>query len=695
MSRTVPTARPVAHTLWASFAVPLACLLVSGVVGAIGLAVGVRGFEDLTRREVPLLTTNAEILQALTDAESAERGFLITADPAFLEPYEPARATFYERLEAASGLSDAGPLAPLFAAQHAAGAAWFEFGDAVIELRRSDAAAAFALAQTGAGRDRFEAFREVSTQTEVAIRDELAARLAHARTTAAVAGFVLGSLVLVALIGGAQVALRATRTVTQPLDRLVEVLRRLRSADYDARFVQGGPAEIAAVGEAVNQLATAAGELTRSQEKRLEVGRQVRQVSSTLHRLLGVQPVVDAVVDELGRSFGGRAVVRRIAGQDQRILAQWCADGVPELSTTGGLDYPATLLDLVVAAANGPQGAAVIADVATDERLDTESAGFLAGTGVRAALTSAVRTGSGAILVVAVHDLSGSRDWSESDVALFEGLVREAATALANAAVFENQHRVVERLEQLDRDKTTFMSNVSHELRTPLTSIMGYLELLQDGDAGELSRDQLGLLGTIDRNSKRLLDLIEDLLILSRIEGGMFTMDQAPVEVASALQEVLTSLRPQYRSRSVDLVVEAAPDLGTVVGDERQLERVLLNLLSNAVKFTAPGGRVVVEGRIDGAVVEVSVADNGIGIPHDEQHRLFERFFRSSTAQAQAIQGTGLGLAISKTIVERHGGTLHAASTPDVGTTFVVRFPLVDASSMEGTASCLSSAHSS
>lgn len=259
--------------------------------------------------------------------------------------------------------------------------------------------------------------------------------------------------------------------------------------------------------------------------------------------------------------------------------------------------------------------------------------------------------------------------------------IRALATAV-NRLADENQRsaqeraEIVQRLEELDRQKSEFVSTVSHELRTPLTSIIGYLEMLQDGDAGAMNDEQLELLAVGQRNAGRLLALIEDLLTLSRIESGQLRRDVTPVDVATLVSGVADELRPRVSGRNLALVIEAEP--AVVHGDREHLERVLFNLVGNALKFTPAGGRVAVTARREDDEVVLAVCDSGIGIPADEVAHLFERFFRASTATQRAIPGTGLGLAITELLVQQHGGRIEVASEVGVGTTFTVRLPAPD-----------------
>jgi PAS domain S-box-containing protein len=242
----------------------------------------------------------------------------------------------------------------------------------------------------------------------------------------------------------------------------------------------------------------------------------------------------------------------------------------------------------------------------------------------------------------------------------------------------ENEHASVARLREVTRVKQELVTNVSHELRTPITSISGYAELLADGALGDLSGDQREVVLRIDRNSRRLIRLVEDLLTLSRLESGGLVLHRAPTDLSAVVREVALLLEEPLRPRSLDLALHV-PDVPLVLrADAHELERVLVNLVGNAIKFTPDGGRVDVtlEAGDDEAVI--TVADTGLGIAADEQEQLFGRFFRASAAIDNAIQGSGLGLSIAHAIVTAHGGTISVASEPGEGTTMTIRLPRDD-----------------
>jgi PAS domain S-box-containing protein len=243
-------------------------------------------------------------------------------------------------------------------------------------------------------------------------------------------------------------------------------------------------------------------------------------------------------------------------------------------------------------------------------------------------------------------------------------------------AALDKERTAVERLRSLDQAKNEFVSTVSHELRTPVTSIVGYTEMMSDGSIVDPLPEQLPLLETINRNGQRLISMINDLLMLSGLDSETVHWRHDPVDLAATIGPIEEAIRPLLHGRRLTLEVDRPGVPVPVLGDRAQLERVMINLLSNAVKFTEDDGTIGFGvGVVDDHAV-ITVRDTGIGIPTDEQADLFQRFFRSSTAQTRQIQGTGLGLSIVAAIVSGHGGTIEVESSHLQGSTFTVKLPL-------------------
>ena len=302
----------------------------------------------------------------------------------------------------------------------------------------------------------------------------------------------------------------------------------------------------------------------------------------------------------------------------------------------------------------------------------------------RAALRTVLRTGEPATVEFRLPD--STRGWRALEANVTDlrddrhvrGIVLNARDVTERNRIeaereglLEQELQANERLRELDRLKDGFVALVSHEVRTPLTSILGYLELLSDQ---ELTEEQRLYTNIIDRNSNRLLRLINDLLFIAQIEDGQLTVEHDRVDLGAIIAEALAAAAPTAAAGEVELDGDCSASL-TIVGDGGRLAQLLDNLISNAIKFTPAGGRVDVTASSSADSVWLEVRDTGIGISAEDQERLFNKFFRTRVATKASIQGTGLGLAISRAIVQAHGGTISVESVEGGGTTFRVELP--------------------
>ncbi|MCW2819491.1 MAG: hypothetical protein JWR42_2278 [Marmoricola sp.] len=340
------------------------------------------------------------------------------------------------------------------------------------------------------------------------------------------------------------------------------------------------------------------------------------------------------------------------------------------------VELPEPLTALLLDSAQQLQ-ALQVADVTDDARLGTEGAADLVrALGVRALAAVPVAVGEevvGWLLLQSVRP----RAWQQRELALCQGVARDLVVSLVQVQAYEQQRESLRQLEELDRAKDAFISTVSHELRTPLTSIAGYVELLNDGGMGPLDAGVSEGIAIIERNVGRLSSLVEDLLTLSAYDADQVQLDLLPVALGPLVEECRAALAPAAAAAGVRVDLEVPADLPDGVLDRAQIERVVLNLLDNAVKFSRRGGSVVARLSAQGRDVVLEVEDHGIGIPADEQHHLFTRFYRSSLSVADEVQGTGLGLSLVRSVVEWHDGVVEVASVEGEGTTVTVRLPAV------------------
>jgi GAF domain-containing protein len=259
-------------------------------------------------------------------------------------------------------------------------------------------------------------------------------------------------------------------------------------------------------------------------------------------------------------------------------------------------------------------------------------------------------------------------------VELLQTFASHAAVAVENARLFREIADKSAELEVASQHKSEFLANMSHELRTPLNAIIGYSELLEE-EAGDLDGGRLVPdLQKIATAAKHQLSLINDILDLSKIEAGRMELEAADFDLPGAIDNALTLVRERATRRGITLGRAIDDGVGIIRGDERKVKQVLLNLLSNAIKFTPEGGRIDVRAAANGGLVEVSVADTGVGIAPEDQEAVFEEFRQVGTADKK-VEGTGLGLALARRFVELHGGRIWVKSEVGQGSTFTFTLP--------------------
>ncbi|MBG0831903.1 PAS domain S-box protein [Planomonospora sp. ID67723] len=250
---------------------------------------------------------------------------------------------------------------------------------------------------------------------------------------------------------------------------------------------------------------------------------------------------------------------------------------------------------------------------------------------------------------------------------------RRAERALREA--YAQEQAAVARLKELDRTKDKFIETVGHELRTPLVSILGYLELLTFGNDDLPAGQRMRMLRAMTHNAMRLQRLVEDLLAVNTVAGGNLTVNPAPVGVGEIIDEAVQLASAETRSCDHRVQVDVDAVLPPVHADRGLLVRAVNALLSNAVKFSTTGTPITVSASATDDGVAIAVSDAGAGLGADELPRVFDRFYRTPSASAAAIQGIGLGLSIAKAIAEAHGGTITATSVPGQGSTFTLLLP--------------------
>ncbi len=274
--------------------------------------------------------------------------------------------------------------------------------------------------------------------------------------------------------------------------------------------------------------------------------------------------------------------------------------------------------------------------------------------------------------------------FTDDDFAFIQRLVEHAAVAIDNA-------RLIQGIEQANRDKTQFISTVAHELKNPMTSIRGYTDLLKGGQVGEVTDMQVQFLGTIRSNVDRMTRLVSDLSDMARIETGHMRLEMSPISVKDVIDDTVRGMQSQIEEKNQTLNLDVPEDLPKIFADQTRMIQVMTNLVSNAYKYTPEGGEIWVGAALETEETDTNgkreivhhwVKDTGIGMDEEELGNLFQKFYRTQRGKGMA-QGTGLGLNITKNLVESHGGRIWVESTVGEGTSFHYTIPIATGSEEE------------
>ncbi len=570
------------------------------------------------QRAEQTVVVGTQIEKLVLDLETGTRGYVITRDPSFLQPWREAQRDLPAKSRLLKRLAPAAWTIELDRQWRAYLAQWSE---PLVRLTAANPRAAGARIAEGGGKRRIDVIRHL-VDRELQLTEARAARDRHQvaderryGVAIGVAGILVTILLFIASIG------YFLRAAIAPIRRIAAATEEVAAGGVGVEVPEEGAGEVGLLAASFNEMSRS---LSRQQ-------RELAEQNVDLGRLANVlRAVLDSTVDGilLSDAEGNVQLANRPVITLTRDLGMSFEGTVVErlLSVEGRMADPEKYRRAMERLRENPE------EPTFDEFEDSVSGRVFQG------FTAPVLDDGDGFL---------GRIWTLRDV---------------------TQER------ELDRLKDDFVATVSHELRTPLTSMMGFLEMIREGEAGELTDEQKRFLAIVYRSSERLQRLVGDLLFVARLDANGLQLHFAPVDLGEIVRDAVESSGALARSRELDLRVELSA-LPIVTGDRERLSQLIGNLISNAIKFTPAGGRVTVRTFVDGAHAVVEVEDDGIGIPSVEQDRLFQRFFRSSTATEQAIPGTGLGLVISRAIAEAHGGTIDVRSEAGAGACFRVELP--------------------
>jgi signal transduction histidine kinase len=644
-------------------------VLVLGVVAFVlaGAAYQRSAILLLSQRVQRMQLANQTLQSEFLNTQRALRGYQATSQARFAQTFYAGQADFVQELGVVRRLAWPAVLSGVIAQEQAARTAFLRGGAAVLAPSGSRAAASL--------------FDQASASSDVFVRqnDRLQARLAaystvfsdRAQRTLGI-GLVGTSVILaVGLMLPVLAFGFALRWTSAPLHGITTTVRRQALGDHQLRAVVGGPGDVQELARSVNFLADESDRLRSVREaatriyEHLHAPAIISEAVAALEDNLTVDTAwVGLVTGEELHSLGTEPAPDRARGASPAYSLAWIRELLAERSSYCCPDLGSGM------PANLPPP---VQDMVRDS-----DAGSL--------LLTPFGAGKELMGVLTLVRNKGGRPWIEPEIEAVQSLARDIGRALTHARLYETEERNVAELQSLDRAKARFLASSSHDLRTPLTSIIGNIEIIQDREAGPLTAQQTSMLDAVSRNGRRLLNLIEDMLTISKIELGAFTSNLRPVDLAHLIPEPADLIMPSMRDAGITFEL-SLPEKGLIVnGDAGQLGRVLMNLLTNAVKYTPRGGRVTcTAASIDDDAV-LAVEDTGMGIPKDEQASLGTPFFRASNAVRREIQGSGLGLSIVRTVVKHHHGKLQLESVEGVGTKVTIRLPLLRSTTFSGAA---------
>ncbi|WP_447984581.1 ATP-binding protein [Nitrospira sp. Nam74] len=505
--------------------------------------------------------------------------------------------------------------------------------------------------------------------------------------------------ILIILVGIATTIVLADRIIT-PLKHLASVAKRVAEGDLVASVEPSTRDEVGDLAGLFNRMTQSLKDRDQAIRTQLNQLQTLNRTGTAIISTLDIDKLLNVVLELLTENLGYRHMVLMLYDSHRQVAYRARTAGVsPEVEQAGRLlempieDDASIHADLLVRGRG-----VVITDVeSVADRIYPPLLDMARAEGITSFIAAPLKTSQRIMGFIAAD--RGEAVCRQEDLDLLLTIATQVAVALDNAQAYQDlealtqtlEHRVQDRtrelqaanekLQELDRLKSAFVSIVSHELRTPMTSIKGYIENMLDGLTGALSDRQSYYLGRVKYNVERLTRMINDLLDLSRIEAGRVELTLAPLPIAELVPEIVESLQPVGQAKSIAIQHWHQGRPAQISGDRDKLHQILTNLIQNAVKFTPSGGQIRVETKIiaDG-FVQFCVADTGCGIPPHEQARIFERFYRGETIQLEQ-RGAGLGLPITKSLVELHGGKIWVESLPGQGSRFYFTMPIASSSS--------------
>jgi signal transduction histidine kinase len=668
----VRESRSIIFYAWAGLAVQ--SVLTVAVIAFVltGAAHQRSAIDQLHGRVQAIEVANLAMVAGFLDAQRAVTGYQATGAAGLLGSYHTERRRFAAELGQVRRLAWPALTGSVLAEERSAQAA-FRAGDQAVAAPWGSATAARFYRSAAAQAGLFTGQADTLRRQLVEQGDILAAR--SERILGVGLGWTAAILAVGLMLPVIAVAV-GLHWVSGPLHDVTTAVRRRALGDTHARAHPGGPADVRELATSINFLSDESDRIQDAERERARLQAEVRQASIRIREHLHAEAIIREAVTAIHEHLPVEFVWVGIVTGERLTLAD--GDSAGREGTTDPIGHlpPDSIGWIRDIYRHRSSYRIQDLDAAQAEEIPAEIRKILVSQGATALLLTPFGAGQELLGCLTLLRTGEGRTWTQPEIEAVESLAGDIGRGLEHARLYEGEEHLVAELESLSHAKASFLASASHDLRTPLTSIIGYVELLADEEAGPIRPGQAKMLDGVDRNARRLKTMIEDMLTISKIELGAFSSRLEPLDLGTLLPPAADVIRPSAGAGGLSFQVSCPEQPVMIDGDPEQLDRLLVNLLSNAVKYTPRGGSVALTLGSAGGSAVLSVTDTGIGIPEEDQDALFTRFFRASNAVEAAIPGSGLGLSIVRTIVANHHGELSISSARDRGTTVTVRIPL-------------------